>query len=40
MTLARRRDLAAISAHTIGARKAYQMAGQLLFGDVPALSFF
>jgi alkylation response protein AidB-like acyl-CoA dehydrogenase len=36
----RRRDVATMSAHVIGARKTYQQTGQLLFGDEPRIGFF
>jgi hypothetical protein len=35
----RRRDLATIAAHVVGQRKSAALAGQLLLGDVPAVSF-
>jgi alkylation response protein AidB-like acyl-CoA dehydrogenase len=36
----RRRDLATLTAHVVGAQRTYQRAGQLLFGDEPPISFF
>jgi alkylation response protein AidB-like acyl-CoA dehydrogenase len=36
----RRRDLATLTAHIFGAHKTYQIAGQLLLGDEPPISFF